>query len=70
MTNQTNTTKPAVVKIGHGLELHLALATTSRPTAYCKGLRAHRAFKVSADLSTISCAKCRAKAVHLGLLPA
>lgn len=61
--------QPSVVKIGKGNETHLAL-TTSRPDAFCKGVRVHRAFKVSSDLSTISCAKCRAKAIALGLIVA
>lgn len=73
MTNQPNqTSKPAVVKIGRGIETHLAMPTAwlVRPSAYCKGLRTHRAFTVSADLSTITCAKCRARAVALGLIAA
>jgi len=61
--------QPSVVKIGHGKETHLSLST-SRPDAFCKGVRVHRAFTISLDLSTISCAKCRARAIALGLLPA
>lgn len=60
---------PAAVKIGHGRQIHLALES-ARPFAFCKGLRVHRARKISDDLKAITCATCRARAVALGLLAA
>ena len=63
----------SVVKIGRGKEWHLANPTSAflaRPFAFCKGLRMHRAFTVSLDLSTITCAKCRSRAVALGYVKA
>ena len=72
MTQPTPTRPPSVVMIGRGKELHLALPSSvaGRPSAYCKGLRAHRAFTVSADVSKVTCAKCRARAVALGYINA
>lgn len=66
-----NTNEPLiaqVVGIGNGSERHLSTSRTGLLNAYCKGMRTHRAFKVSDDLSTISCDKCKARAIKLGLI--
>lgn len=60
--------KAHVVGIGGGSEYHLAISSTGLSRAYCKGMRTHRAFKVSDDLGTITCQKCKARAVKLGLI--
>lgn len=57
---ENNMNRPAVVKIGQGSQLHLAQDAT-RPVAFCKGLRTHRAYKVGEDLSLVTCAKCKAR---------
>jgi len=71
MSNPTAPAAPTVVMVGRGRELHLSLPSAAgRPSAYCKGLRTHRAFTVSADLTAVTCANCRARAVALGYIKA
>ena len=62
--------KAHVVGIGGGSEHHLAVSSRGLNSAYCKGMRTHRAYKVSEDLGTITCQKCKARAVKLGLIKA
>jgi hypothetical protein len=68
-TNATPATPaaPAAIKIGQGREIHFTYEA-HRPSAFCKGGRVHRARLYSNDLGKLTCAKCRARAVALGLL--
>lgn len=68
-TTPTQTSEHVVVRVGFGKESHLA-TVVGRPFAFCKGLRAHRARKLSDNLATITCSKCRNRAVALGLIAA
>ena len=67
MTQPNATRPPSVVMIGRGRELHLALPSSSgRPSAYCKGLRVHRAFDFGSNIADVTCSKCRSRAIALG----
>jgi hypothetical protein len=61
---------PAAVKIAGGKHIHLALPSSIRLDAFCKGLRSHRAINIGVSLEMISCKKCRQKAETLGLIKA
>jgi hypothetical protein len=70
LTPNENPPTPCVVKIGGGREYHFSFEQKPRAFAFCKGLRSHRAIKITDNLSVITCAKCRAKAISLGLITA
>ena len=59
---------PCVVKVGAGREYHFSFDQKPRAAAFCKGLRSHRSIKITDDLAAITCSKCRAKAISLGLI--
>jgi hypothetical protein len=61
------TSLPIAVKIAGGKHVHLALRG-SYLSAFCKGLRTHRAIDIKVSLECIDCKKCRKKAESLGLV--
>jgi hypothetical protein len=54
----------AAVRIGRGVEVHLAF-NYGQPSAFCKGGRTHRARVLSLDLGKITCQVCRKRAAEL-----